>query len=51
MVKYRRDVFDNERTIYFLKQMIGEISGTFKVAILNIEHDKGHFHMTKENQP
>ena len=50
-VKYRRDVFDNNEIIDFLKQKIMEISIRFDVKVLNIECDKDHFHMIFKGKP
>jgi REP element-mobilizing transposase RayT len=44
VVKYRKQVFDDEKIIDLLKQKIREING-FEVTVLNIECDKDNFHM------
>lgn len=51
VVKYRKQVFDNEKIIDFLKQKIREISESFEVTVLNIECDKDHFHMIFKAKP
>jgi len=50
-VKYKKDVFDNNKIIDFLKQKIHEISIRFDVRVLNIECDKGYFHMIFKGKP
>jgi REP element-mobilizing transposase RayT len=50
-VKYRREIFDNEAIVDFLKQKIHEISETFEVDTLDIECDKDHFHMLFKARP
>jgi REP element-mobilizing transposase RayT len=50
-VKYRREVFENERIVDFLKEKIREISENFEVDVLNIECAKDHFHMIFKAKP
>lgn len=50
-VKYKKDVFDNNKIIDFLKQKIHEISIRFDVRVLNIECDKGYFYMIFKGKP
>lgn len=50
-VKYKKDVFDNNKIIDFLKQKIHEISIRFDVRVLNIECDKGYFYMIFKTKP
>ncbi|MEM3403745.1 MAG: IS200/IS605 family transposase [Nitrososphaeria archaeon] len=51
VVKYRRQVFENEKIVDFLKQKIREISESFDVDVLNIECNKDHFHMLFKAKP
>ena len=51
VVKYRREVFENDEIIDFLKQKVREISERFEVDVLNIECDKDHFHMIFKAKP
>lgn len=51
VVKYRRQVFENEKIVDFLKQKIREISESFDVDVLNLECDKDHFHMLFKAKP
>ena len=51
VVKYRRQVFNNEKVVDFLKQKIGEISERFHVEVLNIECNKDHFHTIFKAKP
>jgi len=51
VVKYRREVFENEKVVDFLKQKVKEISESFDVKVLNIECDKDHFHMIFKAKP
>lgn len=51
VVKYRRQVFENEKIVDFLKQKVREISESFDVEVLNIECDKDHFHMIFKAKP
>jgi len=51
VVKYRRQVFENEKIVDFLKQKVREISESFNVEVLNIECDKDHFHMIFKAKP
>lgn len=51
VVKYRKQVFDNEKIIDFLKQKIHEISETFQVTAIDIGCDKDHFHMLFKAKP
>ncbi|MEM0162305.1 MAG: IS200/IS605 family transposase, partial [Thermoproteota archaeon] len=51
VVKYHRQVFENEKIVDFLKQKIREISESFDVDVLNLEYDKDHFHMLFKAKP
>ncbi len=51
VVKYRRDVFTDDRIIDFLKQKIHEISETHEVEILAIETDQDHVHILFKAKP
>ncbi|MEJ5327711.1 MAG: IS200/IS605 family transposase [Candidatus Bathyarchaeia archaeon] len=51
VVKYRRQVFENEKIVDFLKQKVREISESFDVEVLNIECDKDHFYMIFKAKP
>ena len=51
MVKYRREVFEDEGIVDFLKKKIREISENFGVDVLNIECAKDHFHMIFKAKP
>ena len=51
VVKYRREVFENDEIIDFLKQKVREISERFEVNVLNIECDRDHFHMIFKAKP
>jgi putative transposase len=51
VVKYRRQVFENEKIVDFLKQKVREISESFDVEVLNIECDKDHSHMIFKAKP
>ena len=51
VVKYRREVFENERIVDFLKEKIREVSENFEVDVLNIESAKAHFHMIFKAKP
>lgn len=50
-VKYRRDIFSDDRICDLLKTKLREISITFEVDILNIECDVDHFHMIFKSKP
>jgi len=50
-VKYKKDVFDNNEIVDFLKQKIREISIRFDVKVLNIECDKDYFYMIFKTKP
>jgi len=49
VVKYRKQVFDDEKIIDLLKQKIRVINGF--VTVLNIECDKDNFHMIFQAKP
>lgn len=51
VVKYRRDVFDNDKIIDFLKQKTKEISTTFSIEIIDQECDKDHIHIIFKAKP
>lgn len=51
VVKYRKQIFTNEKIVDFLKQKVKEISERFKVDVLNIECNKDHFHMIFKAKP
>ena len=51
VVKYRRQVFTNDKIIDFLKQKTKEISSTFDVEILDQECDKDHIHIIFKAKP
>lgn len=51
VVKYRKQVFENEKIVDFLKQKVREISESFDVEVLNIECNKDHFHMIFKAKP
>jgi putative transposase len=50
-VKYRKQVFDNDIIISFLKQKIMEISDTFQVIIIDIGCNRDHYHMLFKAKP
>lgn len=50
-VKYRKQVFDNDQIITFLKQKITEISDTFQVIVIDIGCDRDHYHMLFRAKP
>jgi REP element-mobilizing transposase RayT len=51
VVKYRRDIFVDEKLVDFLKKVVREISETFSVEVLDFECDKDHFHMIFKAKP
>ena len=51
VIKYRRQVFNDEKVVDFLKQKVREISERFYVEVLNIECNKDHFHMIFKAKP
>ncbi len=51
VIKYRREVLDNEKIIDLLKQKIQEISETFQVEVLDISCDVDYFHMIFKSKP
>ena len=51
VVKYRRDIFVDEKLVDFLKKIVREISETFTVDVLDLECDKDHFHMIFKAKP
>lgn len=51
IVKYRKQVFENEKIVDFLKQKVRETSESFDVEVLNIECNKDHFHMIFKAKP
>lgn len=51
VVKYRRQVFTNDKIIDFLKQKTKEISTTFDVEILDQECDIDHIHIIFKAKP
>jgi putative transposase len=51
VAKYRRQVFENDKVMDFLKQKVREISESFDVEVLNIECNKDHFHMIFKAKP
>jgi len=51
VVKYRRNVFTNDKLIDFLKQKIHEISESFDVNVLAIECDADHVHILFKAKP
>jgi putative transposase len=51
VVKYRKDVFVNDKIIDFLKQKIKEISTTFTVEIIDQECDKDQIHIIFKAKP
>lgn len=51
VVKYRKNIFIDERIVDFLKQKVREISESFDVEIIDLECDKDHFHMIFKAKP
>jgi REP element-mobilizing transposase RayT len=51
VVKYRRDIFVDEKLADFLKKTVREISETFSVEVLDLECNKDHFHMIFKAKP
>ncbi|MEM3424117.1 MAG: IS200/IS605 family transposase [Nitrososphaeria archaeon] len=51
VVKYKKDIFTNDKIIDFLKQIIRKISESFEVEVINLECDKNHFHMIFSSKP
>lgn len=50
-VKYRKEVFVDERYVSLVRSKVYEISETFGVEVVNLEFDKDHFHMVFKGKP
>lgn len=51
VIKYRREVFVNDKILDFLKQKTKEISSTFNVEIIDQECDIDHIHIIFKAKP
>lgn len=51
VVKYRREMFDNEEIVNFLKEQIQEVNKTFEAEVIDIGVDKDHFHIPFKAKP
>lgn len=50
VVKYRRQVFDNEISD-FAKEMFAEIGSKYNISLVEWNHDKDHIHILFKAQP
>lgn len=50
VVKYRRQVFDNEISI-FSKDMFAEIGSNYNISLVEWNHDKDHIHILFKAHP
>ena len=51
VVKYRREIFDNEEMVDELKSRTKNISGNYGVEITNQEVDEDHIHILLSSKP